>query len=198
MQLLALLLLAQAVPPRMPVDGEPSAFACTFDAALSGARCLYEATPGPADARDNSKAAADAGLAACAAAARRDEALRKDCETSVADASLGAACALSARLADAQGRLTPQARGCVEAVREAVARTSRAAALALDCCKCLSESRCAVPASQCKRELADLMPGAALTSCLAKACQDSCSFAAPVPVPAKSPAPPPESPADKI
>jgi hypothetical protein len=196
MLLFALLLVAQAVPPRMPVDAEPSAFACTFDVALSGARCIYEAAPGPKGASDNSKAAADAGVAACAAAARRDEALRKDCEKSVADASLGA-CALSSRLADAQGRLTPQARGCVEAVREVIARTSRAAALSLGCCKCLGESRCAVPASQCKSELADLMPGAALTSCLSKSCPDACSFAAPLP--AKSSASPPaENPADKI
>ena len=176
--LLAILLVAQA---------EPSAFACTFDAALSGAKCIYEADSAPGDARDNSEVAAEAGVKACAGAARRDEALRKDCEKAVAEASLGARCAISARLSDTQGRLTAQAQGCVEAIRQAVARTQRASALSLDCCRCLGEARCTVPASQCKSELADLMPGASLKSCLAKSCPDACAFVAP----AREPTPPP-------
>ena len=190
--LLLALLLAQALPAPMPVDEEPSALACTFEAALGGARCLYEAASAPGTPRDNSQAAADAGLRACLAAAGRDAGLRKECEAAVAEASLGARCALSARLADDRGLLTVEARGCVEAVREAVARTSRAAALSGDCCKCLGESRCAVPASQCRRELADLSPGAALRSCMAKSCNSACAFSAPsVPTaaPVSKPAP---------
>jgi hypothetical protein len=195
--LLLTLLLAQAVPPPMAVDDRPSAFACTFEAVLGGSKCIYEAAAGPADARDNSKAASDAGLRACAVEARRHEDLRKECENAVAEASLGAKCAIARRLVDQQGRLTAEAQGCVEAVREAVGRSARAAALSLDCCKCLGESRCGVPGPQCRRELADLMPGAALKSCLAKSCQDTCSFAAP-PVPAKAQNAAPENRADKI
>src|SRR5689334_3263798 len=116
--LLALLLVAQA---------EPSAFACTFKTAIEGARCVYEAEPAAGDARENSETAAQAGVRACASAARRDESLRKDCEKAVAEASLGTRCAIGARLADDDGRLTVQARGCVEALRQAVARTARAA-----------------------------------------------------------------------
>src|SRR5262249_10198945 len=147
-----------------------------FEVAIDGARCVYEAESGPAEARDNSDAAAAAGARACVSAARRDESLRKDCEKAVAEASLGPRCALRSRLSDPLGRLTMQARGCVEALREAVARTSRASVLSLDCCRCLSDSRCPVSASQCRSELADLMPGAALKSCLAKSCGDACAF----------------------
>lgn len=200
--LLLALLLAQALPAPMPVpmpvDDEPSALACTFEAALGGARCLYEAASAPGTPRANSQAAADAGLLACLAAAGRDAGLRQECETAVAEASLGARCALSARLADDRGLLTVEARGCVEAVREAVARTSRAAALSGDCCKCLGESRCTVSASQCRRELADLSPGAALRSCMARSCAAACAFSAPsVPTaaPVSKPAP---DPTDKI
>src|SRR5438270_2864023 len=127
---------------------EPSAFACTFETAIGGSRCIYEAESGPGEPRDNSQSAADAGVRACAVAARRDESLRKDCEKAVAEASLGPRCSVAARLADARGHLTAQAQGCVEALRQAVARTSRAAALSLGCCKCLGEWRCAVGASQ--------------------------------------------------
>lgn len=185
--LLLALLLAQATPPPLAADQEPSALACTFATALGGEKCLYEISSAPGDPRDSSQLAADAGLRACAAAAGRDEGLRKDCGKAVAEASLGERCALATRLADAQGRLTLEARGCVEAVREAVARTSRAAALSGDCCKCLGTSRCAVSGSQCRHELADLMPGAALRSCMAKSCSDACAFSAP-PVPAQAPA----------
>lgn len=195
--LLLALLLAQSIPAPMPSDEEPSALACTFAAALGGAKCLYEASSAPGAPRDNSQAAADAGLRACLVAANRDEGLRKDCEKAVAEASLGAMCALPARLADAQGRLTAEARGCVEAVREAVARISRAAALSGDCCRCLGAARCAVPASQCRRELADLMPGAGLQSCMARSCRDACAFSAP-PLPVRSPAAAPPTQADKI
>src|SRR5260370_29552445 len=177
--LLLALLLAQQVPPPMAVDEAPSALACTFEAASGGSNCLYEAASGPGARRDNSKAAADAGLRACALEAPRDEGLRKDCEKAVAEASLGGKCALAVRLADERGRLTAQAQGCVEAVRLAVAQTARAAAISLDCCKCLGESRCTVGASQCRRELADLIPGAAPGACLPKACQHPCALVTP-------------------
>ena len=195
--LLLALLLAQPVPAPLTQDEEPSALACTFEAALGGATCLYEASSAPGAPRDNSQAAADAGLRACLSAARGDAGLRKDCEKAVAEASLGAACAVAARLADARGRLTAEASGCVEVLRAAVARTFRAAALSGDCCRCLAESRCAVAASQCRRELADLAPGAALQSCMSRSCRDSCAFSAP-PLPARSPAAPQQDQADKI
>jgi hypothetical protein len=195
--LLLALLLAQPVPPRMPVDEEPSALACTFDSALTGQGCLYEAAAGPAEARDNSKAAADAGLRACAVEARRDDGLRRDCEKAVAEASLGAKCAVSARLADGRGRLTPQAQGCVEEVRLVISRVTRAAQQ-LDCCRCLAESRCAVSAGQCRDELAELAPGAPLRACLAKSCQDSCPFAGPAPQAPQKPSHPETHAADKI
>jgi hypothetical protein len=177
--LLLALLLAQPIPPPMPVDEEPSALACTFQTALAGSHCVYEAAAAPGAAKANSKLAADAGLRSCAVESRGEDALRKDCEKAVADASLGPTCAIAARLADDKGRLTEQAADCVEAVREAVGRTTRAAAISLECCNCLSAARCAVSGSQCRRELADLAPGAALKSCLARSCQDACAFAAP-------------------
>jgi hypothetical protein len=92
------------VPPRMPVDEEPSAFACTFDDALRGGSCTYEAEPGSADPRDNTGAAKEAGARACAVEGRRDEGLRKDCEKAIAEVSGGARCAIAARLADERGR----------------------------------------------------------------------------------------------
>ncbi|HTO96134.1 MAG TPA: hypothetical protein VMK66_03735 [Myxococcales bacterium] len=199
MRLFALIfLLAQEglppVPPRMPVDEEPSAAACTFEIALRGAACTYEASGAPADPRDASGAALEAGRQACASAAHGDAGLRAECERFVAAASASAACASRSRLLDARGRLTPEARPCAEALREEIARTSRAATLSPGCCSCLAEARCAVPVTQCKREIADLAPGAALRSCMVKSCHDSCSFAAPaaprpVPVPEEPPTP---------
>lgn len=184
MRLVALiLLLAQEglppVPPRMPVDEEPSAAACTFESALRGVACTFEAASGPADPRDSSGAALEAGREACGPAAHGDAGLRKECERAVAEVSATDKCASRSRLADDRGRLTPQAHDCAELLRQEIARTSRAATLSPGCCACLAEARCAVPTTQCKRELADLMPGAALRSCLAKSCHGTCSFAAP-------------------
>jgi hypothetical protein len=190
------LLLAQMVPAPMPTDDAPSAFACTFASALAGAHCVYEAAAGPGTARDNGKLAAEAGLRACTGESRGDESLRKECEKAVADASLSRACGIARRLADEQGRLTEDAGDCVEALRAAVARTTRAAAIALDCCRCLSEARCKVPANQCRRELADLTPGAALQSCLSHACAETCAFSS-QPAPEK-PQKAPLEPGDKI
>ena len=194
MPLVALLiLLAQEglppVPPRMLVDEDPSAMACTFELALRGGSCAYEATSRSVDPRDNSGTAAEAGQRACAGESRRDEGLRRDCEKAVAEVALSPKCAIGVRLADEQGRLTPQAQACAEQLRQAISRTSRGAALSLTCCSCLAESRCSVSASQCKRELADLIPGAALKSCMAKSCQDACAFTTPAKA---SPAPGPE------
>jgi hypothetical protein len=181
--LVAILLLAQEglppVPPRMPVDEEPSAAACTFQRALRGVHCTYEATPAAADPRDSAGSALEAGRLACAEAAHGDAGLRKECERAVAEASASDKCAIRWRLSDAGGRLTPQAQDCAEALREEMSRTSLAATLPVECCACLAQSRCSVPSTQCKRELADLAPGAALHSCLVKSCSDACSFAAP-------------------
>src|SRR6266850_8542043 len=90
MLLALVLLLAQEglpdVPPRMPIDEEPSAAACTFPIALRGDNCAYEAGSAPADPIDNAAAASDAGRQACAKAARGDNGLRKECENAVVEA----------------------------------------------------------------------------------------------------------------
>jgi hypothetical protein len=198
MRLLALtLLLAQeglpGVPPRMPVDQEPSAAACTFFAALRGEPCAYEASSAPADPVDSASAASEAARPVCLAASQGDAGLRRECERAVAEASASDRCAIRSRLADARGRLTPEAQECAELLRQEISRTSRAATLSRGCCSCLAESRCPVAASQCKRELADLMPSAALRSCLARTCSDACSFAAPArTVPEETPAAAPD------
>jgi hypothetical protein len=184
MRLLALiLLLAQEglpdVPPRMPVDEDPSAAACTFATALRGDACAYEAASAPADPLDNAAVASDAGRQACARAAQRDAGLRRECESAMVEASASERCAIHARLSDPRGRLTRDAQECVELLRQEISRTARAATLSPACCSCLAESRCSVGASQCKRELADLAPSAALRSCLARSCSDACSFTAP-------------------
>jgi len=184
MCLLALLLLiAQeglpGVPPRMPVDEEPSAAACTFPLVLRGDPCAYEASSAPADPSDNAGAVLDAGREACAAAAHGDTGLRRECEHALADLGASDHCALRSRLADGRGRLTHEAQACAELLRQEISRTSRAATLSPGCCRCLAESRCSVGATQCKRELADLMPSATLRSCLSRSCSDLCSFASP-------------------
>lgn len=115
----ALLLLAQ---DGLPAANEPSALACTFASALRGQSCVYEAQPGGADPRDNSAAASEAGAAACAGAAKSAD-LRKKCERGVAEASLSPKCALQARLADPQGRLTADAAACVGALRAVISQT---------------------------------------------------------------------------
>src|SRR5689334_17375700 len=170
--LVGILLLAQEglppVPPRMPVDEEPSAAACTFESALRGSQCTYEASAAAADPRDNAGSALEAGRAACAEAAHGDAGLRKECERAVAEAGASDKCAIRWRLSDTRGRLTPQAQGCAELLRQEISRTSLAATMPVECCACLAQSRCSVPSTQCKRELADLAPGAALHSCLAR------------------------------
>src|SRR3954469_24270365 len=86
-----ILLLAQEglppVPPRMPVDEEPSAAACRFETALRGVPCTFEAPSAPADPRDSSGAALEAGREACGPAAHGDAGLRKECERAVAEVS---------------------------------------------------------------------------------------------------------------
>ena len=184
MRALALiLLLAQEglppVPPRMPVDEEPSAAACTFAAALRGDPCTYEATRAPGDPLDNVAAASDAARQACAAAAPNDAVLRRECESAVVEASASERCAIRSRLVDVRGRLTHDAQDCAELLRHEISRTVFAGVLSGSCCTCLAESRCSVPAAQCKRELADMAPSGTLRSCLARSCSDACSFAAP-------------------
>ncbi len=163
----------------MPVDEEPSAAACTFAAALRGDPCTYEASAAAADPRDSRGSALEAGREACTPAAHGDAGLRGECERAVAEASASDKCAIRWRLTDPRGHLTPQAQGCAELLREEISRTARASTLSAECCACLAQSRCPVAATQCKRELADLVPGAALRSCLSRSCQDSCSFTAP-------------------
>jgi hypothetical protein len=191
-----MLLLALLLAAPVPSYDAPSPFACTFAAAIRGERCAYEGASGSADARDSSEAAARAGAQECAKASKGDEPLRRDCEKAVAEASLGERCALPSRLVDGGGKLTAEAARCVEDLRAAVARTSRAAALSLSCCSCLADSRCNVSQSQCRRELADLMPGTALRSCMSRSCDDACSFHR-EPEPAREPVPPSPDPPDK-
>jgi len=83
-----LLLLAQDGLP--PAD-EPSAMACTFETALRG-------------------------KAECASSAKKPE-LPKSGERGIAEASLSPKCALKTRLNDSQGRLTPEAAACIDALR---------------------------------------------------------------------------------
>src|SRR5438105_15478581 len=128
MPLLALLfLIAQAglpkVPPPMPVDEEPTAFACTFASAVLGGACTYEAPRGPGDARENSRLAAQAGAAECSSMSRGDADIRKDCESAVAEVSLSSKCALRSRLADPNGNLTADAPDCVAAPQAVLQHT---------------------------------------------------------------------------
>lgn len=181
-------LLAQGmppVPPPMPVDEDPTAAACTFASALAGENCSYEGAGAAGDPRKNSQLAAESGARMCAQAARGDKDLRKDCERSAAEASLSWECALESRLADANGKLTADARDCVFAIGEAIRHASMAAASSLSCCKCLSEAHCSVAPAQCQREVADLRASAALLACISKSSCNSCSWAMPA-KPAKS------------
>jgi hypothetical protein len=180
-----------SVPQRMETDDSPSAHACTFSRAIRGDHCTFEGTSGTADVRDNTTAAYRAGAEACAAEARKDESLRGQCEHEVTEISLRVPCAQPERLADAQGHLTPEAEGCAEELRAAVARVGRIAALSKSCCACLAESRCSVAENQCRNELADLSPHAGLRTCLSRSCDAACSVFAPAqPVKEHDPEPP--------
>lgn len=190
--LLSLLLVAQEglppVPQRMPVDDAPSAMACTFASFLHGETCVFEAASGPADRRDTSESAARAGSKECAVESRGDEDLRKECERSVAEVSLGDLCALHSRLVDPRGRLTRESAACAESLRKALGRTARSAALSSACCSCLEQSRCAVGANQCRRELSELNPSSQLNACMARSCTNACGFSRgsdPLPAPSQ-------------
>jgi hypothetical protein len=116
--LLLLVLLAQA---RMPVDDSPTAFACNMDVALEGKKCTYEGTPGAASAADNTQLAAESAERACGDV-RAD--LRAQCASDTAAAARTSACTLEgkARLADERGLLSPDARGCVDALRAVLSK----------------------------------------------------------------------------
>src|SRR5438477_439836 len=119
MRLLALALIVgqegvPPVPPAEPSRHEITALACTFESALRGEKCVYEAVAVQVDPRDNTGRALDAGKAECAQQAAGDADLRKDCETGVGEASRSSACARTA-LSDATGHLAPEAADCVAA-----------------------------------------------------------------------------------
>jgi hypothetical protein len=178
-------------PQRMETDDSPSSHSCTFARAIRGDHCTFEGASGTADVRDNTAAVRRAGAEACAAEANKDDSLRGQCEHQVAEISLRMPCARTDRLADARGRLTAEAEGCVEELRAAVARVGRIVTLSKSCCTCLAESRCSVAESQCRNELADLSPGAGLRGCLSRSCDAACSVFAPSqPVKERDPEPP--------
>jgi hypothetical protein len=116
--LLLLFLLAQT---RMPLDDSPTAFACNMDVALQGKICTYEGTPGAASAADNMQLAAESAQRACGEVRAQ---LRAQCASDTAAAARTAACTLEgkARLADERGLLSPEARGCVDALRAALSK----------------------------------------------------------------------------
>src|SRR5438874_5350540 len=189
-------------PPRMPVDGTPTHYACTLERLLRGERCIYEFDPVPAArsesvARDNSQAAAVAARFCSAAATPQDEhrpdgTLRKMCEDEVARVSLDG-CTLDGRIAlqDARGHVASAASECAESLGHVLARTQTMAAFSLGCCRCLSEASCEVPAAQCNREMVDLSLSDVLQSCLEKSCTSACAAAQhPDPFPALPPLPP--------
>ncbi len=190
---LALIVAQEGLPPVPPAQPSPSrdeitALACTFESALRGEKCVYEAVAVQVDPRDNTGRAIDAGKAECALQAAGDADLRKDCEAGVGEASRSTACA-SAALTDASGHLAPAAADCVAALGAVLRRTFTAAAWSLDCCKCLAESRCSIGPAQCKREVGELKPQAALLSCLRKSTCAACNHV----MPAREP-PPSEKP----
>jgi hypothetical protein len=185
-------------PPRMPVDERPTPFACTLARLLKGERCTFEFDPAPGEAseslaRENSRQAAQASRSCGEAATRVDDihpdpTLRKMCEDDIAKVALDQ-CTLQGRvpLIDDEGRVVRSGGPCVEELARALSRTRTMAGVALACCRCLAQSRCAVSAPQCNRELADFSPGEVLQSCLESSCQDSCSSVRPDPVPSKPP-----------
>jgi hypothetical protein len=190
-------------PPRMPADETPTHYACTLERLLEGARCTFEFTPAPGApsetvARDNAQAAAIAARY-CAEAAtpidehRPDPGLRKTCEDEVARIALDG-CSFEGRipLRDAQGHVAAAASECTDSLGHVLARTRTMAGFSLECCRCLADARCEVPAQQCNREMVDLSPGGALQSCLDKSCKSSCSAVRrDDPLPAPPPLPPP-------
>ncbi|PYR87644.1 MAG: hypothetical protein DMF84_31105 [Acidobacteria bacterium] len=113
------------------------------------------------------------------------------CEDDIARIALEQ-CTLEGRvaLADDEGRVVASAAPCVEELARALSRTRTMAGVALACCRCLAQSRCAVSGPQCTRELADFSPGRALQSCLESSCQETCSSVRPEPA---APPPPPPS-----
>ena len=186
-------------PPRMPVDERPTPFACNLERLLKGERCTFEFDPAPGApsdslARENSREAARASRSCADAATKPDDlhpdpTLRKMCEDDIARIALEQ-CTLEGRVAfaDDEGRVVASAAPCVEELARALSRTRTMAGVALACCRCLAQSRCAVSAPQCTRELADFSPGRALQSCLESSCQETCSSVRPEPA---APPPPP-------
>ena len=208
-------LFAQEALEPMAVDETPSVFACTMAKIARGDRCTYEGRPAQvqppsldaraqvqppsldarAQARENSRVAALAASACASAAGGKsaDAAVRKQCEDQIAEASLSAPCTLdgAGALQDAEGRLAPQAQGCMERVGSALRSARDASALSVGCCRCLVQERCPVKLLACARELAELVPGKQTSACLARSCHDACgtwsSAASESPAPAPAP-----------
>ncbi len=194
-------------PPRMPADDAPTHYACTLERILRDERCTFEFEPAPrapsdALARENSKAAALAARHCAEAATPRDEqrpdaTLRKMCEDGIAGVALDG-CSLGGRipLQDGEGRVATGASECTASLTQVLARTRTMAGFSMGCCRCLAESRCAVPAAQCNREMVELAPGEALQACIESSCKNACSAgqsdqALKLPAPPPLPPPPP-------
>jgi hypothetical protein len=170
MRAFALLLCAL---PCFAQEPPPTAFACTLERAILGKKCTYEGDPGPAEGAANAKAANDAAVRACAAAAKSSE-MRKACLEEAAQIARSAACTTKSRLVDDEGHATRDAVECVESLRDVIARTERRTVFSEGCCLCLAKAGCGVARNQCRDEMAELSPGAALKKCLARACNETC------------------------
>jgi hypothetical protein len=136
---LVVVLLAQAptelppVPKAVDVDETPTAFACSWEVALRGDSCAFEAIPTKGDARANARSALAALSRACAEATA-DERLQRACEDDGERVARSPACARDdVRLADDRGHLVQKAADCAEGLRRVLARTRRKAALDADC-----------------------------------------------------------------
>ena len=121
------------VPPAAESDDSPTAFACSWEIALRGDPCAFEAVPVKGDARTNARLALSALSRACADATA-DERLRRACEDDGERVARSPSCARDdVRLADDSGRLVQKAGECAEGLRRVLARTRRKAAIDADC-----------------------------------------------------------------
>jgi hypothetical protein len=196
-----LIALLAAVPAwaQQPPPGTETAYACTEKTLQSGQDCVFEGIVTVAEEplrgaqmEDNIRRAVALGTEACAGPARKtplgapDKDVLAACQKEVTAAAADA-CALDGKLPlhDGRGRFAAAARGCYEALSQALRRAKMTAEVAAGCCKCLTKNKCAASMDACNREIAS-GSSSAPASCVDKACREECAGIATAP---EAPAP---------
>lgn len=164
---------------------DPSSWACDAATMADGKRCIFdadatEAVGSPdAVAKQNVKLAKAAGDAACLEASRVkgkvDAQSLKLCKKSIEGALESCTLNGKASVTDAKGRFTEEGHDCYTRLSGVVSSTRTVAALAPDCCACLTQNKCAPSADACYAQILQGRTDDKWQDCMKGTCGATCS-----------------------